>query len=130
LLLTLQLAPIGQAQGPGSGIDERPIYLMQLDTEHAVYVGLQDQSLTLPEVPGFRLDVAAGSVTFPDGKKEGYLSVTPVNANKMPMPPPNAMQPQFIVTIQPHGARFDPPARLTLPNVDGHAPGAEVEMYS
>jgi len=81
-------------------------------------------------VPGFRLDVAAGSVTFPDGKKEGYLSITPVNANKIPMLPPNAMQPQFIVTIQPHGARFDPPAKLTLPNVDGHAPGSEVEMYS
>jgi len=78
---------------------------------------MQDQSLTLPEVPGFRPDVAAGSVTFSDGKKEDYLSVTPVNANKIPMPPPNAMQPQFIVTIQPHWARFDPPARLTLSNV-------------
>ncbi len=40
------------------------------------------------------------------------------------------MQPQMIVTIQPVGATFDPPARLTLPNVDGHAPGAQVEMYS
>ncbi len=25
---------------------------------------------------------------------------------------------------------FDAPARLTLPNVDGHAAGAQVEMYS
>jgi hypothetical protein len=40
------------------------------------------------------------------------------------------MQPQFIVTIQPSGARFDPPAPLQLPNVDGHPPGAQVEMYS
>ncbi len=46
------------------------------------------------------------------------------------MAPPNGMQPQFIVTIQPTGAKFDPPARLTLPNVDAHAPGAQVEMYS
>jgi hypothetical protein len=46
------------------------------------------------------------------------------------MTPPNGMQPQLIVTIQPAGAKFDPPAPLTLPNVDGHAPGAEVEMYS
>lgn len=107
-----------------------PIYLVQLDTEHAVYVGKEDQELTLPEMPGFKLKVKKGSVTFPDGKKEGFLSVTPVNANKIPMPPPNGMQPQFIVTIQPHGAKFDPPAELTLPNVDGHKVGAEVEMYS
>ena len=56
--------------------------------------------------------------------------MTPVNASKIPMAPPNGMQPQFIVTIQPVGAKFDPPARLTLPNVDGHKPGAQVEMYS
>jgi hypothetical protein len=40
------------------------------------------------------------------------------------------MQPQFIVTIQPTGAMFDPPAPLPLPNVAGHPPGAQVEMYS
>ena len=46
------------------------------------------------------------------------------------MAPPNGMQPQFIVTIQPTNTRFDPPAKLTLPNVDGHAPGTQAEMYS
>ncbi|MDX1654517.1 MAG: carboxypeptidase-like regulatory domain-containing protein [Candidatus Competibacteraceae bacterium] len=107
-----------------------PIYLVPLDLDNALYVGLEDQVFTLPEIPGFKLEVKAGSVTFPNGAKEGYLSVTPVNANKVPMPPPNGMQPQFIVTIQPAGAMFDPPARLTLPNVDSHRPGAEVEMYS
>src|SRR5262249_5038341 len=76
------------------------------------------------------LTVKKGSITFPNGDKEGYLSVTPVNASKVPMSPPNGMQPQLIVTIQPTGARFDPPAPLQLPHVDGHAPGAQVEMYS
>src|SRR5262249_23182286 len=28
------------------------------------------------------------------------------------------------------GTRFNPPAPLQLPNVDGHPPGAQVEMYS
>ncbi|GEM_PF-1389699 len=116
-----------------AGIDNplpAPVYLVALDTANAVMVGAQDTELTLPEVPGFKLEVAAGSVTFPDGSNEGLLSVTPVNANKVPMAPPNGMQPQFIVTIQPAGTRFDPPAKLSLPNVDGHAPGAQVEMYS
>lgn len=116
-----------------AGVDNplhSPIYLVKLDTDNAKLVGATDADFTLPEIPGFKLTVKAGSVTFPDGSNEGLLSVTPVNANKVPMPPPNGMQPQFIVTIQPAGAMFDPPAPLTLPNVDGHAPGAQVEMYS
>lgn len=116
-----------------AGIDNplpSPVYLVALNTANAIEVGAVDAELTLAEVPGFKLEVAANSVTFPDGSRQGLLSVTPVNANKVPMAPPNGMQPQFIVTIQPAGTRFDPPAKLTLPNVDGHAPGAQVEMYS
>jgi hypothetical protein len=86
--------------------------------------------LTLDKYPGFKLEIAKDSVTFPDGSNEGLLSVTQVNANKVPMPPPNGMQPQFIVTIQPTNTQFDPPARLTLPNTDGFPPGEQVEMYS
>ncbi|HKQ15892.1 MAG TPA: PKD domain-containing protein, partial [Steroidobacteraceae bacterium] len=107
-----------------------PVYMVKLDTAHAVMVGAEDKEITLPEVPGFKLTVKAGSVTFPNADRVGLLSVTPVNVAKIPMVPPNGMQPQFIVTIQPSGARFDPPAALELPNVDGHAPGAQVEMYS
>ncbi len=107
-----------------------PIYMVKLDTDSAVYAGPQDVTLELPHYPGFKLEIAAGSATFPNGAKEGQISVTAVNASKVPMAPPNGMQPQFIVTIQPTGTRFDPPARLTLPNVDGHAPGTQTEMYS
>ncbi|TLM76537.1 thrombospondin type 3 repeat-containing protein [Microbulbifer harenosus] len=116
-----------------SGVDNplsSPIYMVKLNTENAVWAGKEDVELTLPEVPGFKLEVPANSVTFPDGSREGYVSVTVVNSSKVPMTPPNGMQPQFIVTIQPTNALFDPPARLTLPNVDGHTPGAQVEMFS
>ena len=108
-----------------------PIYLLPLDLTSAVTVSAtEDTTLTLAAIPGFKLFIKAGSVTFPDGNKTGQISVTVVNGSKVPMAPPNGMQPQFIVTIQPAGAKFNPPARLTLPNVDGHRPGAEVEMYS
>lgn len=116
-----------------AGVDNplpAPIYMVKLDTQNAVLAGPEDVRVSLPEYPGFALDIAKHSVTFPNGNKEGYVSVTAVNAAKVPMPPPNGMQPQFIVTIQPTGSLFDPPARLTLPNVDGHKPGAQVEMYS
>ncbi|WP_262964897.1 carboxypeptidase regulatory-like domain-containing protein [Methylobacter psychrophilus] len=124
--LAFNLVTIAGADNPLAA----PIYLVKLDTINAKQVGDQDVTLTLPDVPGFALEVKKGSVTFPDGKKTGQLSVTPVNASKIPMAPPNGMQPQFIVTIQPIGAKFDPPAKLSLPNVDGHKPGAQVEMYS
>ncbi|MBR9911258.1 MAG: hypothetical protein GYB33_12995 [Gammaproteobacteria bacterium] len=116
-----------------AGVDNplsAPIYMIKLDTDGAVYAGPEDVALTLSSYPGFKLEIARNSVTFPDGSKEGLISVTPVNAAKVPMAPPNGMQPRFIVTIQPTGTLFDPPAPLTLPNVDGHEPGAQVEMYS
>lgn len=116
-----------------AGVDNplaAPVYMVKLDTNNAVYAGPADVVLELPGYPGFKLEVAKNSVTFPSGSREGFLSVTQVNASKVPMAPPNGMQPQLIVTIQPTGTRFEPPARMTLPNTDGHAPGAQVEMYS
>jgi hypothetical protein len=116
-----------------SGVDNpmsSPVYMVKLDTENGVIAGKEDVVITLDNFPGFKLEIAKDSVTFPDGSREGIISVTSVNASKVPMAPPNGMQPQFIVTIQPVGAVFSPAAKLTLPNVDGHAPGAQVEMYS
>ncbi|MBR9911256.1 MAG: hypothetical protein GYB33_12985 [Gammaproteobacteria bacterium] len=116
-----------------AGVDNplsAPIYMVKLNSDGAVFAGPQDVDLELASYPGFKLRIIRNSVTFPDGARQGLVSVTPVNASTVPMAPPNGMQPQFIVTIQPTGTRFDPPAPLTLPNVDGHRPGAQVEMYS
>jgi hypothetical protein len=116
-----------------SGVDNpmsSPVYMVKLDTENGVLAGKDDVVLTLDNFPGFKLEIAKDSVTFPNGSREGIISVTSVNASKVPMTPPNGMQPQFIVTIQPVGATFFPAAKLTLPNIDGHAPGTQVEMYS
>jgi hypothetical protein len=108
-----------------------PIYLLPLDLGHGAQVSeTTGATLTLPDVPGFALEIAPGSVTFPNGSRSGLVSVTVVHADRVPMVPNFGQQPRLIVTIQPAGARFDPPARLTLPNVDGLAPGSVTEMYS
>jgi hypothetical protein len=108
-----------------------PIYLLPLDLAHGAQVSeTTGATLTLPDVPGIALEIAPGSVTFPNGSRSGLVSVTVVHADKVPMVPNFGQQPRLIVTIQPAGARFDPPARLTLPNVEGLAPGEVTEMYS
>ena len=108
-----------------------PIYLLPLDLANGLYVDeIDGGSLTLPDVPGFALEVAPGSVTFPGGGRSGLVSVTVVHSDRVPMVPNFGQQPRLIVTIQPAGARFEPPARLTLPNVEGLAPGEVTEMYS
>jgi hypothetical protein len=108
-----------------------PIYLLPLDPAGDSEVDeASGATLTLPEFPGFALEIAPGSVTFPNGSRRGIVNATVVHADRVPMVPNFGQQPRFIVTIQPAGALFDPPARLTLPNLDGLAPGAVTEMYS
>ena len=56
--------------------------------------------------------------------------MTVVHADKMPMAPGFGQQPRFIVTIQPPGVHFDPPAAISFPNVDGLGAGEVTELYS
>jgi hypothetical protein len=108
-----------------------PIFLVELDEGNSIFVDeTHGGTLTLPEVPGFSLTVAPNSATFPDGTRRGTISVTPVHVDKVPMVPNFGQQPRFIVTIQPPGVRFDPPAAVTHPNVDGLKPGEVTEIYS
>ncbi|GAX61494.1 hypothetical protein SCALIN_C22_0208, partial [Candidatus Scalindua japonica] len=108
-----------------------PIYMLPLNTTNTQWVGgVEDVEYTLENIPGFSLTIKKNSVTFPDGSNEGFISVTQVNADKVPMEPPNGLQPRFIITIQPPGAVFDPPAPITIPNVDGLGPGEITKMYS
>jgi hypothetical protein len=109
----------------------RPIFLLPLETENALAVDETTGGvLTLRDLPGFALHVEPGSVTFPGGGRSGVITVTPVHSDKVPMPPNFGQQPRFVITIQPGGAHFDPPARVTFPNVDGLAPGQVTELYS
>ena len=108
-----------------------PIYLLPIDTPRGLLVDeTHGGTLTLDELPGFEFTVIPGSATFPDGSKRGTVSVTLVHADKVPMVPNFGQQPRFIITIQPAGTHFNPPAAMTIPNVDGFAPGQKTEMYS
>jgi len=108
-----------------------PIYLPALNTLNSLCVSAtQGGTLTVPQYPGFALTVAAGSATFPGGSSSGCITVTTVHGDKVPMSPGFGQQPRFIVTIQPVGTTFNPPAPLTIPNIDGLPPKSVTEMYS
>lgn len=117
---------------PGNTIDVgMPIHLLPLDVESGVFIDADTgATLEVPGIPGFRLDIVPGSVTFPDGGQSGRVSVTAVHHDRIPMTPGFGQQPRLIVTIQPAGAVFDPPAGLTLPNVENLAPGSVTDLYS
>jgi hypothetical protein len=109
-----------------------PIYLPQLQMAQAKVVGgNQDVILKMPGIEGYEMTIFANSVTFPDGSHEGLLVVSPIAQDKLPMTPPGGY-PGFMApaaTIQPSGTRFDPPARLKLPNTAGFAPGETRPVY-
>lgn len=108
-----------------------PIYLPVLNSANQLCVdATHGGTLNLPQYPGFSLTVAPGSATFPGGSRQGCVSVSTVHGDKVPMAPGFGQQPRFIVTIQPVGTLFNPPAAMSLPNVDGLAPNSKTEMYS
>ena len=108
-----------------------PIYLLPLDLPNAQTVSpTQGANISVSSVAGFSLDILAGGITFPDGTQTGSVSVTQVHRDKVPMPPPNGLNPKLVFTIQPAGAIFDPPAPISYPNVEGGLPGEIVDLYS
>ena len=107
-----------------------PVYLLPLNTDGLLVDENTGGTLTLPAAPGFSLTVEAGSATFPGGGKSGTITVTVVHNDKIPMTPNFGQQPGFVVTLQPAGVHFGPPAPISYPNVDGLAPGEITELYS
>lgn len=109
---------------------DKPIYLPKIDIENEQTVGGNEPvTLTMTGVPGVAFTVLPNSVTFPDGSHVGKLSVSQVKADMVPMEPVNGVSAPLVWTIQPAGAKFNPPIQVQLPNVNGMAPGTVTEIY-
>jgi hypothetical protein len=108
----------------------QPIMIPALDTAGSRIVGGPDDVvLKMPGVPGLELTVFANSVTCRDGSKQCRVTISQVHLDKVPMPPPSGtifMPPAW--TVQPGGTKFDPPARISIPN-DGMPPGRQIDIF-
>jgi len=84
--------------------------------------------LTVPSLPGFRLEVPPGSVVFPDGSRTGTLRVVHPNLRVAHGVLPDRVQPETALAVFPSRTQFSSDVRLTLPNL-GFAAGARHSLY-
>jgi len=89
----------------------------------------QDITLTMADIPGAEVTIRANSVTCPPGLSECVVSWTQINAERMAMPPPMGSIVMLGWTLQPTGAKFNPPVDICIPNMD-MPPGMQVEMFN
>jgi len=107
-----------------------PIRLLPLDDASARVVGgPEDATIPMTGVAGAELTVFANSATFPDGSFTGTVSVTQVHGDKVPMLAPLGSDFMLAWTVQPPGVRFDPPARIAIPNF-GSPAGTVIDVFS
>ncbi len=107
-----------------------PIYLVPIDLSNQKPVSPTESALiAVNRIEGFGLTIPQGTASFDSGNT-GSVSVSQVHKDRVPMPPPNGMNPKIVFTIQPEDVRFDPPAPIVYPNVYGYPPGKIVNLYS
>ncbi len=124
-----------------------PVLLPTLNPMNRVaYGGDQDVVLTIAGIDGLEMSVPAGTrVTLPSGDcidpddpactgeagctaEFGFacvaLELNQVRHDKIPMPMTDGAAPPFAWTLQPSGTTFDPPMKVTYPNMSGLPAGA------
>ncbi|NOT00167.1 MAG: PQQ-binding-like beta-propeller repeat protein [Phycisphaerales bacterium] len=130
-----------------------PILIPRLDPANRVpYRGTQDAVLTVAGVDGLEMTVKAGTrVTLlsghcvdPDdplctgdpgcnaefGGPCVTLALNQVHHDDVPMPMPDGAAPPFAWTLQPAGTTFNPPVKVTYPNMSGLPAGAIANFLS
>lgn len=108
-----------------------PIYIPRLDTQGGKLAGGNQQVvIPLAGVDGAEVIIAPNSVTLPDGRDEGVIMFSQVQNDKTPMPAPDGVSFDVAWTLQPSGTKFNPPARVSLPNTSGGVAGQEFDMVT
>jgi len=88
----------------------------------------EDAVLGCEVLPGFSLEISAGSALFPDGSVEGALVLIDVTVEPVELTGLRGMG--VLLEASPEGVAFDPPAPIVIPNDFGLPPGDSVPLFS
>ncbi|MGB3494710.1 MAG: exosortase-dependent surface protein XDP2 [Elainellaceae cyanobacterium] len=115
-----------------NNVIDRPIYLPALDTENAIATQVTGGTrFSTSTIPGASVFVETGALEDREGNPfEGTLSITEVPRDFTPAALPDNLLFDMVVTIQPGEMVFTTPAKLTLPNRAGYAPGTIQDLWS
>ncbi len=107
-----------------------PVLLPSMNPNNARnFDNTQDVELTVEGLEGLTMIVQAGSMTRADGSvpspaDPAIIALNQVHFDKIPMPMPDGAAPPFAWTLQPSGAKFDPPVKIIYPNMSGLPAGS------
>jgi RHS repeat-associated protein len=114
-----------------SNVIERPFFLPRIERESLTPVRSFETTMVENRRLGVVMEVPAFSARNELGSFfSGELSISEVPAGLAPAPLPDQLDPGLLITIQPVGVRFDPPAPITFPNIDSLSPGSEINLWS
>lgn len=100
-----------------------------LSVSEPIIVDIKQNINAAPEQALVTLDLAPGAtITFPPGAS-GPLRLTLLDRGRTPARLPPAEFSTAIIQITPFGARINPGAKLTFPNVDGFPANAEARLF-
>ena len=110
---------------------DRPFFLPRIDEDSRTTVVAGMQTTVINPNIGVTLIIAPDAAKDEQGNPfTGDITISEVPLELAPVELPAELQPAILITIQPVGVTFDPPAQISFPNRDNLPTGTRTELWS